>query len=358
MAIRAGTTAHDRGGIRVSTTAHATWFDWQTLPTVNVAGSYYYGVTGEVTSSGTIYAVAVTTDKPDPSAAQIKDGQDGNGDAAAGTGSETTASTFSFFVTGTNLSDNPDHHVHVVAWDGSEYTSVVSLRNEILFVDDPTYYNPGSVWNVDPDAQIADSFEEGQKAGFIADPWDALLSFSIAPSVATGTYTQAVYSQAVFKQDMFAAETGTAMILLMTLTHPDWDAPVRVSTDPTARLDETTTEILYGTLSQGDNFYFLPLRITLPSQTEEGPLRMRMSMDNVSRELVSALRSLPSPPSVDVELVAGLQTDVVLASWPQFLLVNVQYDANEIVGELVLEMLVHEPFPAGTFTPSEFPGLF
>jgi len=173
-----------------------------------------------------------------------------------------------------------------------------------------------------------------------------------------GLWEAATYTQGDFTADQNAPETGTVLVLLLTLSHPSWAEPVRLSTDPTNRITETTTDVIYGTLSRGEHYYFLPLQITLPSQTEEGPLRMRVVLDNVSRDLVAELRSLSSPPSVDVDLVSTTNANEVLASWPQFLLVNVDYSAETISGELVLETLFHEPFPAGTFTPSEFVGLF
>jgi len=358
MAIREGSLPHDQGGIRESASVHASWFDWLTLPTVNVAGTYWYGVTGALASAGTVYAVAVTTDKADPSAAQIKDGLDGAGAAAAGTGSQVTPSEFDFAITGASLTDNPDHHIHIVGWDGSVYTDVIRLRNKILFVDDPDFFNPGALLAISAQGDVSAEVEEGKWGQYSSTGFAATLTASVATAFASGTKTTAAYSQGAFLEDMHAAETGTVLILLLTLTHPDWDEPVRLSTDPTARLSETSTDVLYGTVSGGLSYYFLPLKITLPSQTEEGPLKMRVVLDNVSRDLVAQLRSLSSPPSVDVDLVATAQPNVVLASWPQFLLVNIQYDALTISGELVLEMLVHEPFPAGTFTPSEFAGLF
>ena len=49
---------------------------------------------------------------------------------------------------------------------------------------------------------------------------------------------------------------------------------------------------------------------------------------------------------------------LVEAQWPEFLLTNIRYDAATISGTLKLETLEREPFPAGSFTPSQFPGLF
>jgi hypothetical protein len=181
MAIRVGTTAHDQGGIRVSTTDHASWFDWLTLPTVNVAGTYWYGVTGALTSAGTVYAVAVTTDKTDPSALQIRSGLDGAGAAAAGTGSQSTLSNFNFDVVGATLDDSPDHHLHIVAWDGVNYTSVVRLRNEILFVENPNFYNPGAAFNLTSAVTL-----DIETAGFLGLEWSETLQGALAIQVELG----------------------------------------------------------------------------------------------------------------------------------------------------------------------------
>jgi len=161
-----------------------------------------------------------------------------------------------------------------------------------------------------------------------------------------------------FLRAAYAEESGIVIVLLMSITHPSWDQVIRISTDPTKKVLETSADIFYGTNSRNHDFMFVPLMIALPNETEEGPLRMQITLDNVSRELISTIRALSSPPSVNVELVLSDAPDTVLANWPEFLLVNVQYDANSITGDLIIETLTHEPFPAGTFTPSEFPSLF
>lgn len=161
-----------------------------------------------------------------------------------------------------------------------------------------------------------------------------------------------------FLRAAYAEDTGSVIILLMTVSHADWDTDILISTDPTRRVLETSADIFYGTISRNKRFMFVPLMVSLPNETEEGPLRMQITLDNVSRDLISILRNISSPPSVNVELVMSDDVDTVLASWPEFLLVNVQYNAETISGDLVIETLVHEPFPAGTFTPSEFPSLF
>jgi hypothetical protein len=163
-----------------------------------------------------------------------------------------------------------------------------------------------------------------------------------------------------FRTAAFSAETGRCIIALITLTHADLADPILISTDPTQRIPAltTATDVVYGTISRGETYIFLPLRIKLPSDTDEGPGDMTIEFDNVHREYTAAIRSIFTPVAVNVELVLDNALDTVEAQWPEFLLTNIRYDAATISGTLKLETLEREPFPAGSFTPSAFPGLF
>lgn len=163
-----------------------------------------------------------------------------------------------------------------------------------------------------------------------------------------------------FRQAAYSAETGRVIIALLTLTHADLADPIRISTDPTQRITAltTATEVVYGTVSRTNTFVFLPLRLKLPSDTDEGPGEMTLEFDNIHRTYTAAIRSIFSPVAVNVELVLDSDVDTVEAQWPEFLLTNIRYDASVISGTLKIETLEREPFPAGCFTPSQFPGLF
>jgi len=165
-------------------------------------------------------------------------------------------------------------------------------------------------------------------------------------------------TSADFLREAYSEETGITIIMLITIDHADLDSPLYISTDPTTRLSATTTEIVYGTTSNGTDYTFLPVRLTLPSEDDEGPGGMRIEMDNIHQDLVPTIRNLTSPPTFNVDIVTSDDVDAILASWPEYLLTNAQYNEQVITGELTLELLYSEPFPGGTFTPSEFPGLF
>lgn len=161
-----------------------------------------------------------------------------------------------------------------------------------------------------------------------------------------------------FLREAYSEETGITVILLITITHPNLAEPIYISTDPTARLDATTTEIIYGTISGGINYVFLPLRLILPSDGDEGPGLIKIEIDNIHQSLIPTIRSLSSPAAFNVDIVTSDAVNTILASWPEYLLTNVTYDHMVISADLILETLYREPFPAGTFNPSEFPGIF
>ncbi len=161
-----------------------------------------------------------------------------------------------------------------------------------------------------------------------------------------------------FASSAYAQETGVFPILLLTISHPNLTTPIRISTDNTQRVRETVTNVIYGTISNTITYIFYPMSITLPGESDEGPADMTVEIDNVSRDLIPIIRNLATPPTVNVDIVLNTAVNVILGSWPEYLLVNITINALTISGSLMLETLVSEPFPAGSFNPSEFPGMF
>lgn len=161
-----------------------------------------------------------------------------------------------------------------------------------------------------------------------------------------------------FLRGAFAQETGVCPVFLLTITHEAISEPIRVSSDPTERLIETATDIVYGTRSRGEDYVFFPFTLVLPTDEDEGPQNMQLTLDNVQRQYVETLRTISGPPTVTAEIVLSHTPDLVEAQWPEYLLTNAKYDATLITGTLTLETLFREPFPALSFSPSYFPSLF
>ncbi len=162
-----------------------------------------------------------------------------------------------------------------------------------------------------------------------------------------------------FRESAFAQETGRVPIALITLDHDDLDEPILISSDPTQRLLDLTTdtEVVYGTISNGLTYIFLPVGIKLPDETEDGPGEMQLEIDLVHRAMTATIRTITEPVTCKLDMVLDNSLDTIEMSWPEMLLTNLQWSAAVVRGSFQLETLETEPFTAGSFTPGYFPGL-
>lgn len=149
-----------------------------------------------------------------------------------------------------------------------------------------------------------------------------------------------------FKQAVAAQETGEAFLVLLTISHADLAAPIRVSSDAV------------NTTSRGETYVAFPFDLALPDDNRSSAPRARLTIDNVDRQIVEAMRLIQSPPTVLMEVVLASDPDTVEAEFPAFKLRSVEVDILTVRGDLTIELFEDEPYPAGSFVPSAFPGLF
>ena len=157
---------------------------------------------------------------------------------------------------------------------------------------------------------------------------------------------------------MFSTDADSNLIALLTISGTGIDQPVRLSDGYTKRVSENADEVIYGVTSRLNDYLFLPFTLTLPTEEADAAPRCQISIQDVTRQLTPVIRTISSAPSVLIELVLSSSPDTVEAAFPGFLMSSISYNANVITAELTVESLAIEPFPAHTFTPSYFPGLF
>jgi len=146
--------------------------------------------------------------------------------------------------------------------------------------------------------------------------------------------------------NMFAEETDDGLLVLLTIDHEDLASPIRVVNN---KVDVT---------SQNEMFIAFPFDFTLPTNDPDSPSRAQLVIDNVSREILFTMRSISSAPTVKIQVVRMLDTDEIELSLPAMRMVNIRADFEKVIGDLVSEDLQLEPYPAYTFSPAYFPGLF
>lgn len=149
-----------------------------------------------------------------------------------------------------------------------------------------------------------------------------------------------------YKEAAFAADTPEVPLVLLTISHPSISPPIR--------LVNNTENIT----SNGNEFIAFPFTPVWADSREDAPPRARLTIDNVSREIAQAIRSITSPPTVTMQLILASAPDVIEQPLPDFKLRNVTWDAGKVSGELTVEDFTAEPYPAGVFSPASFPGLF
>lgn len=149
-----------------------------------------------------------------------------------------------------------------------------------------------------------------------------------------------------FKQAIFGQETDEVFIILLDVEHDDLVETIRVSSDGV------------DTVHNGNTYAAYPFQLTLPSDPEEGFCSAKLTIDNVHRDIIAAVRQISSAPTITMTIVLASDPNTVEAQFSNFRLLNVQYDVLTITGDLSLTPLTAEPYPCGSFLPSNFPGLF
>lgn len=149
-----------------------------------------------------------------------------------------------------------------------------------------------------------------------------------------------------FRQAVYGQTTDEAFLVLLELDHPDLSEPIRVTSDGV------------DTESGGNTYISYRFDIRLPSDPSEGVTRGKLTIDNVDRQIVEAVRSINSPLSVKIMVVLASSPDTVEAEFSGFELRNVVCDALQVTGDLSVEYFTSEPFPGDLFLPATFPALF
>lgn len=152
-----------------------------------------------------------------------------------------------------------------------------------------------------------------------------------------------------------AAQTDVVFIVLLTISGGGLVTPIRLASDTYEFLP---TAGVRGVVSRGDEYIYLPFEVILPMQDDTGITRAKLSIDNIDRQIVSAVRSATSALVFKIEIVLSTDVNVVEMSLPDLKLTNVNYDAFKVQGDLEMDYLDLEPFPSQRFTPSFFQGIF
>jgi len=146
------------------------------------------------------------------------------------------------------------------------------------------------------------------------------------------------------RADAWSDESDLPLVL-MTITHQDLPTPFRIVNNRE------------NVISNGNEFIAFPFEVKLPESHQDAPPQVIVRIDNVTREIGQAIRSVETSGLVTIQVVRQDSLDTVELELSGLRLTNVRYDALSVDFTLQFEDLIREPFPAPIFSPAEFPGL-
>lgn len=150
----------------------------------------------------------------------------------------------------------------------------------------------------------------------------------------------------VLQRAIYAQDTKEVVLMLLTIAHTNLVTPIRVVNN------------LEAITSQGYTWAAFPFEVSLPIESDDQIPVMTLRIDNVDRQIVTAVRNLQGPPDITLDIVVASQPDIVEATFVGFKLKNVSYDNLVVEGEMRLEEILSEPFPQHRMTPFHFQGLY
>jgi len=148
---------------------------------------------------------------------------------------------------------------------------------------------------------------------------------------------------------IFAQETDEVFAFALKMTHAEWVEEIRLIGDE--------TDMTY----DGHNWIAFPFQTSLPSQ-EEGQLpTVDITVDNIDRLFIDELRSIQTPPDVELFLFRRSFDGTDTLELPPMVLKagNLKYDDTKLTVTLTLDAdYLNEPATKDRFLPGNSPGLF
>lgn len=148
--------------------------------------------------------------------------------------------------------------------------------------------------------------------------------------------------EAIYKQ-----HTDEVLLLLITLSSDDLSYDLRfVNNGPGGDIT-----------SRGNVYTAFPFEASLPNDEETGLPSVKISIDNVSQDIIDEVRSITSPITVSMEVILASDPDTVEDGPYDLTLREVGWDMMKIDGTIQGDDILNQRY-GEQFTPDIAPGLF
>ena len=152
-----------------------------------------------------------------------------------------------------------------------------------------------------------------------------------------------------FTRETLKQRTNEGIHTLITITHADLPAPIRITDHPGGDVigpGGATWVTRDGVVAR------------FPQDFAEGEPTGSLSMSNILRDLIDAIRSTSSTPDVQVDIVAISDPTTVQHGPFLYQIGRARYDELNTEFELILDDLMDDAFPGYRFDPKNTPGAF
>lgn len=144
---------------------------------------------------------------------------------------------------------------------------------------------------------------------------------------------------------IFAQESNDPYLVLFTLTHASFS---------TIRLVNNSTNIT----SRGNVFQAFPVRVNLPVDDGQTAREVTIDFDNVSLELIDAIRTVTTQIDVKMEMILASMPDEVQMSLEELKITDISYNKLRISARLFMDSFLSTEMTSEKYNPSNFPGIF
>lgn len=149
---------------------------------------------------------------------------------------------------------------------------------------------------------------------------------------------------------MNAQSSDVLVLALFTITH---------SGIPTLRFVNNTEAVVFG----GNVYTAFPFSVILPPDEEDKAPTIQIEISNVGLELIASARVIAGNReralgTIQIIESGALVPDVAVQTFSDYDIVNVSYTHETMTLSLAIESFLNEPYPAPSYTPANFPGLF
>ncbi len=160
-------------------------------------------------------------------------------------------------------------------------------------------------------------------------------------------------------KQFYSPDADSTLACLLTIYDEDGTTVLaRLTDNDKERVVENEDEVYYGITSRSEDFLFLPMQVTMPSEEEGSTPNFNLVMYDVTQHIVPIIRTVFKPLKTKIEYVLTKTPDIVEMSFEDFHIVNFQYNAEQTTAELSILGMEREAMPMYSCTPQWNPGLF